>query len=717
MKNIINKTVAFFILVCCLSAFFPAYAETTIYPDYAYEFLGEDKYENYNRKMFGFNQKLNKYLIKPVHILWASIVPQYGMDRILGISRNIEYPVRLVSCICQGQFKDAGHETVRFFVNTTVGIGGMFDPAKRFLHIEQVNENMDQALASWHIKSKRFFVFPVISFTSYRGLAGRVLDAALNPSTYIGTPILAAIKAGITVNRTAYIQLLIKMLEDNFPDPYEVYKTIYGIDMYAKQNNFDRVDVISQLSTDPNIKKRKKKIKKQKIQESHLKVSATIDESVVYDDTPEKNTKEIITEIEEIEIPDEVNNKKAKKQQKAKKQEEINLKSDIFFDGYHPQNPYTDSTRTMLFKVDDAEDSMWNELSIWNRSFKNTIKMGDINLAKGRKNYKYRYMLQKNKKAPLAVIYPSTGAGVMSNHPVMFAKLFYDAGYSILIIGNPFQWEFVESMPETYRPGMPAEDALAMRTATGKIIAELESKYKRHFDNKVILGTSYGGMTALYMAEQESIVNTLGNVQYISICPPVDLFYSVNLLDETYKRLNVSKDDLKIMIANILAKTFKFYASKNEIDFLPDKMPYTEEESKFLTSFLMHQKLADVIFIIENAPTNKKSDIYQKTNSIGFKEYSQQYIMTGSDKVNKKIMEDAKLAHISNYLKTADNYIIYHTQDDYLVTKSQLNQLKNMAKDRMYLINNGSHMGFLYRPEFIQELYNTIIAIKPDEKL
>lgn len=714
MKNIKNKTVAFFIILCCLSAYFPAYAETAIYPDYAYEFLGEDKYENYNRKMFGFNQKLNKYLFKPIHILWASIVPQYGMDRILGISKNVEYPVRFVSCVCQGQFREAGQETVRFLVNTTVGLGGMFDPAKRFLNIEQVNENMDQALAKWHIKSKRFFVLPVISFTTYRGLAGRVLDAALNPSTYIGTPILAAIKAGLTVNRTTYIQLLIKMLEDNFPDPYEVYKTIYGIDMYAKQNNIDRVDVISQLSTDPNIKKRKKKIKKQKIQESHLKVSASIDESSIYEDTPDKNF-EIITTTEEIDIPEEP--VKKTKKTKVKNEEKIDLKSDIIIKGYNSQNPFTDSTRTMLFKVDDSEDSIWNELSIWNRSFKNTIKLSEINLAPGRKNYKFRYILQKNKKAPLAVIYPSTGAGVMSNHPVMFAKLFYDAGYSVLIIGNPFQWEFAESMPVDYRPGLPVEDAKALRMATGKIIKQLENKYRRHFNNKVILGTSYGGMTALFMAEQESLENTLGNVQYISICPPVDLFYSANLLDDTYKRLNISKDELKNKIATVLAKTLKLYQEKKDIDFLPDKMPYTEEESKFLTSYLMHQKLSDVIFVIENAPTNKKSDIYKKTNSIGFKEYSEQYLLTYSNELNKKIVDNSKLTYIRDYLQHADNYIIYHTQNDYLVTKYQLNLLKQMSKDKMYMIDNGSHMGFLYRPEFIQELFNTMIAIKQDNNL
>lgn len=69
------------------------------YPDYADMYFGTDKYENYNRKMFNFNMGLNKYVIRPVHIIWASILPQYAKDRIYGVSNDIEYPIRLISCL------------------------------------------------------------------------------------------------------------------------------------------------------------------------------------------------------------------------------------------------------------------------------------------------------------------------------------------------------------------------------------------------------------------------------------------------------------------------------------------------------------------------------------------------------------------------------------------------------------------------------------------
>ena len=195
------------------------YATELKYPDYSQEFLGTDKFETYNRKMFSFNQKLNRFAIKPIHTIWASLMPQFGMDRIYGISNNIEYPVRLVSCLIQKDFEASKNESVRFITNTILGLGGMFDPAKHIFHIEQSKENMEQAFTCCNIKSGPFFVMPVLSFVTPRGLLGKIFDTALNPSCYIATPLLAIIKAGLLINRTTYMQPFVKLIEANFADP------------------------------------------------------------------------------------------------------------------------------------------------------------------------------------------------------------------------------------------------------------------------------------------------------------------------------------------------------------------------------------------------------------------------------------------------------------------------------------------------------------------
>ena len=657
------------------------------YPDYATEFLGPDKHETYNRKMFDFNAGLNKIIIRPIHILWATVMPQYGMDRIFGISNNIEYPIRLVSSLVQRDFHNAGNETKRFFINTTIGLGGMFDPAKHMLKIERSRDNMDKALSRCNIKSGPYFVAPVINFTTVRGLFGRLFDAALNPTTYIGSPILAAIKAAITINRTSYLQSLITLIEDNFADPYYVTKLAFGIDGYIKKNNYDRVEVMSQLRTE-DVKANSKK------QKAKLDVSARI-------------IKEEPVQKEEISGGENTKNLKNAKKSKNR-YETVSIEPDIYLKDYAPQSPVVDSMRTFLFEFPEVKKSIWNELSPWNRSFAKRFKVSSVMITENRKEYQFKYMLQKDKDAPLAIIYPSTGDGINAGHPLMFAKLFYDAGYSVLIEGNPFQWEFVKSMPETYRPGLPSKDAEMMRITTSKILDKLQKKYHREFNEKVVFGTSLAGLDVLYMAQQESKNNTLGKTRFIAICPPIDLIYSVNVIDSYTEDWVDYADELKQKVAYASAKLVKLYQSKDDLDSSVNRLPFDEDEAKLFTSFIMHEKLANVVFELENAPINKKSDIYELINNMGFLDYYAKYIMAGSKTPNKDLEKGLGLNAISGYLETANNYKIYHTRNDYLINTSQLKQLKYMSGKKLVIIDNGSHMGFLYRPEFITNLQKTI---------
>ena len=86
-----SKFISFILsFVLLFNLTFPVFAQvekaqvsTPKYPDYARMYVGEDKFEGFNRKMFNLNSRLNKYIARPVHILWASIMPQYGMDRII----------------------------------------------------------------------------------------------------------------------------------------------------------------------------------------------------------------------------------------------------------------------------------------------------------------------------------------------------------------------------------------------------------------------------------------------------------------------------------------------------------------------------------------------------------------------------------------------------------------------------------------------------------
>lgn len=686
MKKIIILSMAIFCLISTTSAE-ELVKQQSKYPDYAYMYLGADKFEKMNRKIFNFNLGLNKYAIRPVHILWSSIMPEYGIDRIQSAYKNIEYPKRLVSSLIQKDFKTSGTETVRFLTNTTLGLGGMFDPAKSVFHIEPSTEDMEQALTKCKCNAGAYVVLPVMNGTTTRGITGKLLDTALNPTTYVGTPVLAMVKAGLTVNRTSYTQPLIKMIESTYADPYEISRKMYALDNFIKSENLDRKETLEKGFQ--NL-------------ESINDLPADVNPELVLDTPP---TEEVLTVAEILKGGTNIDNillKNYGTNDNAKL-----LADKVLFD-YNPQNPVVDSMRTALFDLPDINKSIWNELSIWNRSFSKKIKTSSVNVTPDKENYKFRYIMQKDKNAPLAIIYPSIGEGIQSYNAVVMAKLFYDEGYSVVIQGSHFQWEFIKSMPENYYPGIPAVDVKYLKNITAKIVDKLENKYECKFPQKTVLGTSLGAMATLFLADSEFRENSLNITKYISICPPIELTYAMEQIDRNGEEWNKNPNDLKRRVAETASKIVQLVDMKDENkDFKISTLPFTEDEGKLITGFVLHQKLSDLVFTLESTPKHKATGIYETLNNMNYRDYMEKYFLSKNYGI-EKLTNDTSLLSIENFLKNSDNYKIYHSLDDYLVNQRQLKKLKICSGKKTVLLSNGAHLGFMYTPEFIEDLRKEI---------
>ena len=93
------------------------------------ELGGDDPIEPFNRSMFCVNDVFMQYLVWPVAWVYGSILPEQVIRRIDMASDNLAFPGRMMSCFLQAKFKYGGTEFLRFLTNSTVGIGGFFDPA------------------------------------------------------------------------------------------------------------------------------------------------------------------------------------------------------------------------------------------------------------------------------------------------------------------------------------------------------------------------------------------------------------------------------------------------------------------------------------------------------------------------------------------------------------------------------------------------------------
>ncbi len=652
------------------------------YPDYAKMYAGDDKYEKFNRKVFNLNSKLNKYIARPVHILWSSVMPKFGIDRIRDAYNNIEYPKRLASCILQRDGQGAKIETMRFLTNTTLGLGGLFDPADKILKIKPTNENMEQALCKCKMHSGSYLVMPVLNSCTPRSLCGRALEATLDPSVYIATPITTAIKFGLMLNKTSYMQPLAKMIESTYADPYDIHKKLFGIENYIRNENLDRTELL--------------------IEEKMLAEQGETDEA-----------EELIAEIGDKPAP--VESIMAQDTQASEGLSDIlplgksALKADFILENYNPQTPVVDSMRTALFENPDINKSIWNELSLWNRSFARRIKKGHIQITEGKPEYVFRYIMQRDKTSPVVILYPSIGEGAENHHSVVFAKMFYDSGYSIVILGSHFHWEFVKSMPDGYSPGLPEDDAEKLRLVTAKILESLENKYECEFSEKNIIGTSLGAMSALFVAEQENKENTLNIKKYIAICPPIELKYALKQLDKNSDEYDKNPDEVKQKTAVTAAKILQLYELKDAGNLNIQTLPFSDEEAKLITTFIIRQKLSDLIFTLEKTPNNKKTDIYEKINNMNYKDYAEKYLgITAWNGIAEKDEPKTALYSLSEYFLNNDNYSIYHSFDDYLINKSQLAKLKTITGEHLKCLNCGAHLGFLYRKEFTEALMKDV---------
>jgi len=142
-----------------------------------------DPLSGYNRAMTSFNDKVIIYALNPVSEAYAYVVPQPFRLGISNFIHNINFPVRLVNNLLQLKFQNSSDEIERFIINSTVGLGGLMDPAKNHMKtpILPHNEDFGQTLGYYGIGSGFHIVLPFFGPSNVRDLAGITLDAYASP--------------------------------------------------------------------------------------------------------------------------------------------------------------------------------------------------------------------------------------------------------------------------------------------------------------------------------------------------------------------------------------------------------------------------------------------------------------------------------------------------------------------------------------------------------
>ena len=180
---------------------------------------GDDPWEPFGRSMFAVTSFLMDYVARPVDKVYCTLVPRPVIRAISNACDNLEYPANLFSCLLRAHWQGARDETARFFINSTLGVGGLFDPAAELFYIFPTGTDFGQTFAAWGIAPGETLVLPASGYTNWRDNIGLIFDYAFDIKTYIPYSSIATVCNTATVGHRAFRQVV-----DGSNDRYKSFR-------------------------------------------------------------------------------------------------------------------------------------------------------------------------------------------------------------------------------------------------------------------------------------------------------------------------------------------------------------------------------------------------------------------------------------------------------------------------------------------------------------
>jgi phospholipid-binding lipoprotein MlaA len=186
-----------------------------------------DPIEPVNRVFFTFNDRLYFWVMKPASKAYSTVVPEWGRVRVRNVFHNLAMPIRFISSLLQLKVRSAAYELGSFMVNSTWGLGGMFEIVKKPPDI-QTNEDLGLAFGHYGVGEGFYIVWPFIGPSCLRDTVGLAGDSFLYPVSYI-TPFedLIAVRAYEQLNSTSLRIGEYEDLKASALDPYIAVRDAY----------------------------------------------------------------------------------------------------------------------------------------------------------------------------------------------------------------------------------------------------------------------------------------------------------------------------------------------------------------------------------------------------------------------------------------------------------------------------------------------------------
>ena len=189
-----------------------------------------DPLEGSNRFFYKIDDGLDTYILRPIAVAYRDVVPGAVRRPIHNLLTNLAAPVVFANDVLETKPRRAGDTMMRFLINTTAGVGGLFDVATD-LGYPSHSADFGITLAIWGVGDGPFLFLPVVGPSNGRDSAGFVGNVALDPLTYAsfgGINTLQIAKYGLTTIDTRE-RLIdpVDQVKKTALDPYATFRSLY----------------------------------------------------------------------------------------------------------------------------------------------------------------------------------------------------------------------------------------------------------------------------------------------------------------------------------------------------------------------------------------------------------------------------------------------------------------------------------------------------------
>ena len=167
----------------------------------------QDPWEGFNRQVFAFNESVDIVVLKPIASVYHQVLPQPARQGVSNFFNNLEELPSALNNFMQADFAGSTNDLLRFIINSTLGVLGLFDVATG-MEMHRQPEDFEQTLAVWGVDAGPYVMLPLLGPSSLRGIPGKVVDFLISPIGWLfnSDTSTALLATGVVSDRSAFFE-------------------------------------------------------------------------------------------------------------------------------------------------------------------------------------------------------------------------------------------------------------------------------------------------------------------------------------------------------------------------------------------------------------------------------------------------------------------------------------------------------------------------------